>query len=209
MHSAFVSLPTSFRGTQLEAGQSARNVCRGGTRSNTSGKGNTRTQITSTRVRRTKAMENAEQTVAEGPCCRLVDVEMLRNCLKSAKTKQAEHREKETMIANLLKQARQALGHSQFGRAERIFLRALAVDPFYWRTYLLYALQAQKRDPVLARELFYQGVLVQPENAKLYQAWGLFESKYGRLNGARSLIKKSVALEPKHAPVLKWKVLFP
>lgn len=72
----------------------------------------------------------------------------------------------------------------------------------------MYALNVQRRDPKLAREIFAHGIKVQPNDAALLQAWGLFESKYGHIRPARRLIRRSVELEPKNAPVLKWKVIF-
>ena len=82
------------------------------------------------------------------------------------------------------------------------------VDPKFSRSYFLYALQVQRRDPNLARELFHQGVRANPTDAKLLQAWGLFESKQGKLERAKRLLHRSVSLEPRLAPVLRWKRIF-
>lgn len=113
------------------------------------------------------------------------------------------------LLDPLLKQARNAIGASQRGLAERLYLRAIATDPYDPRPYLLFALRAQKRDDALARELFRAGVEADRMHANILQAWGLFESKAGNLELAQKLIRRSVLLNPGFAPVLKWKNLFP
>lgn len=113
-------------------------------------------------------------------------------------------------VEGLWTEARRALKGTHFGLAERYYLRAIVLAPSQTRSYLLYALHvAQRRDPTLARELFHQGLCADPRDAQLLQAWGLFESKQGRLHRAQRLLLRSVHLEPRNAPVLRWKCLFP
>lgn len=150
-----------------------------------------------------------DQIAAQGPHCPMIDQQLLRHCLLCAKKLKRERVDKDASVQKLLSEARQALGVSHRGLAERLFLRALVVDPGNTKPYFLYALQVQRRDPDLARALFRTGLSKDPKNAKILQAWGLFESKQGQLDVAQRLLKRSVYLEPLHAPVLKWKVLFP
>lgn len=131
---------------------------------------------------------------------------MLLHCLSCAKARKGQDDRGEA-VAALLGLARASLKEER-GQAERLFLRALVADPWQPRSYLLYALQVQRRDPALARELFSQGVRAAPGDAALLQAWGLFESKQGMVGRAQRLLRRSVYLEPRNAPVLRWKNLF-
>lgn len=143
-----------------------------------------------------------------GPCCPLIDRDLLRHCI-DCKIKYSNNLTTSNSTSDLLNSARVALHGKQRGKAEILFLRAIVADPSKSKSYFLFALHVQKRDPTLARELFFQGVRVNPLDARLLQAWGLFESKQGRRKRAQMLVKRSVEIEPKNKPVLKWKCLFP
>ena len=143
-----------------------------------------------------------------GPCCPLIDRDLLRHCVNCT-NKCTRKASKSQYVSQLLNSAKTAIHESQRGKAEILFLRAIVADPSKSKSYFLFALQVQRRDPTLARELFFQGVRVNPMDARLLQAWGLFESKQGRRKRAQMLVKRSVQLEPKNKPVLRWKCLFP
>eukprot|EP00966_Prymnesium_polylepis_P019489 449444-Prymnesium_polylepis.1 len=58
----------------------------------------------------------------------------------------------------------------------------------------------------LARLAFSEGIAQFRTDAKLMQAWGLFESKQGNLDRAKRLLQRAVALDPSLAAVLRWKI---
>lgn len=75
------------------------------------------------------------------------------------------------------------------------------------RAYLLLALHLQRMSEVeLARKAFRDGVSQFKTDAKLMQAWGLFESKSGNMRRARALINRAVKLDPSLRAVLRWKI---
>lgn len=155
----------------------------------------------------TKTSRN-DRVLAQGPFCRFVDPQILRHCVTCAKKSKRAFTEPDACVMKLLQEARSSLKKAERGKAELFFLRAIAVDPSQSKSYFLYALQVQRRDPQLARELFSLGTRENPHDAKLLQAWGLFESKQGHMKRAQRLLRRSVFLEPKHAPVLRWKRIF-
>ena len=55
-----------------------------------------------------------------------------------------------------------------------------------------------------ARTIFREGIAKHPSDAKLMQAWGLFESKHGELHRAVRLLRRSVVLDPGLEAVLRW-----
>lgn len=150
-----------------------------------------------------------DRNLVQGPCCRFVDRQILRHCVACAKESNRALMEPEVRVTKLLKEARSSMNKTERGKAEHFFLRAIVVDPSRSHTYFLYALQVQRRDPQLARELFFLGIRENPQDAKLLHAWGLFESKQGQKERAQKLLRRSIFLEPKLAPVLRWKRLFP
>lgn len=145
----------------------------------------------------------------QGPHCRFVDKDILRHCVYCVKEQKRSTFYPDDVVKELIQKARASLKKSERGQAERLFLRAIVANPTRSQSYFLYALHVQKRDPQLARDLFFHGIRENPNDAKILQAWGLFESKQGYLRRAQSLLIRSVSLDPKNAPVLRWKCLFP
>lgn len=75
------------------------------------------------------------------------------------------------------------------------------------RSFLLLALHLQRINEFdLARSAFAEGVVLHRTDARLMQAWGLFESKHGRLDRAKRLLKRAVSLDESLSAVLRWKM---
>ncbi|CAM9701644.1 unnamed protein product [Chrysoparadoxa australica] len=75
------------------------------------------------------------------------------------------------------------------------------------QNYLLLALLEQKSGRVeAARTAFREGVTRCPTQAKLVQAWALFESKHGPMKRALALAKRCVELDKSLAGILRWKM---
>jgi len=73
---------------------------------------------------------------------------------------------------------------------------------------MLLALHFQRLDEHgLARAAFIEGVASFRTDAKLLQAWGLFESKQpGNKARAKKLLQRAVHLDPSLSGVLRWKI---
>jgi hypothetical protein len=145
---------------------------------------------------------------ARGPYCPLLNVEILRHCV--AAKKRTAHRRVRLADEDVLTLAKQYIHQRQGGQAEWLYLRTLCPDSLF-----RLALLVQRRDSLLAREAFRLGVQqlglgdsVTAKRAQFLLSWGLFESKHGRIGCARSLLRRSVVLDPELSPVLKWKALF-
>ena len=78
------------------------------------------------------------------------------------------------------------------------------------RAFLLLALTQQRRgETELARRAFQRGIALHRTDARLMQAWGLFESKHGSMSRALRLLRRAVALDPSLSPVLEWHIFRP
>lgn len=154
----------------------------------------------------------------QGPHCRLLDQHLLSRYMKAYSTSprivqdvhHAVHMESSIEFHRL---ANRLIKGRQRGLAEWIYLQALSRSrQSVGETLFLLALLVQKRDSELARCAFRLCVQFGSDvtqKAKHILAWGLFESKQsGRTECARSLLRRSVAMDPKLSPVLRWKVLF-
>lgn len=74
------------------------------------------------------------------------------------------------------------------------------------RSFLLAALCYQRVGRIEdARATFSTGIRYNRDDAKLMQAWGLFESKHGELGRAVRLLKRAVTLDPSLHSVLRWR----
>jgi hypothetical protein len=147
---------------------------------------------------------------ARGPYCPLLSVEILRHCV-AAKKQRAGRSSKHFDVDVIVKLANAYIHSRQGGQAEWLYLRSLSPDSLF-----RLALLVQRRDVTLAREAFRLGVqalgdgdAVEAKRAQMLLSWGLFESKQqGRIGCARSLLRRSVLLDPGLSPVLKWKAVF-
>ena len=75
------------------------------------------------------------------------------------------------------------------------------------RAFLLLALTQQRLGEIeLARQAFSTGIALHRTDARLMQAWGLFESKHGSMSRALRLLRRAVALDPSLSSVLRWKI---
>lgn len=57
------------------------------------------------------------------------------------------------------------------------------------------------------RRVLQQGLTLNPNSAQICQAWGLLELQAGNTWAALALLERSVRADPKHAPVLRWRVV--
>ena len=74
------------------------------------------------------------------------------------------------------------------------------------QAYLLAALHHRRMDHIdQARASFSEGILRNRNDARLMQAWGLFESKYGHMDRAVRLLRRAVELDPSLYRVLSWR----
>lgn len=142
-----------------------------------------------------------------GPYCPILDSALFRFCVACAKSTKEQTTKNASHGQELLQAALDASRDGRRSHAERLFLKAIACNPYDSRSYFLFALQIQRRDKTLARHVFSQGYQVNPKDAALLQAWGLFELKQGFQKRAQTLVVRSVQLQPKNAPVLKWRRL--
>ena len=103
--------------------------------------------------------------------------------------------------------ARQAILHRDFDEAIQCYTLAKSLPGFRSsRSYLLSALLHSRLGQLEeARQSFSEGVLMHRTDAKLIQAWGLFESKQGRLRRAMLLLRRAVALDESLDGVLRWR----
>ena len=75
------------------------------------------------------------------------------------------------------------------------------------QSFLLAALHHRRMDHIdQARDAFSEGILRNRGDAKLMQAWGLFESKYGHMDRAVRLLRRAVDLDPSLSKVLSWRM---
>ena len=105
--------------------------------------------------------------------------------------------------------ARRAIQRGLHSDALMCYDRAIVAPPVECsgRTFLLLALQLQRMSEFeLARVAFSEGIVHFKSDAKLMQAWGLFESKQGNMDRAKRLLHRAVALDPSLAAVLRWKL---
>ena len=110
--------------------------------------------------------------------------------------------------ARLHEIARKAILKHEFEDAIQCY--GLAMERPEWqspRTFLLAALlHSRLGHPEQARAAFAEGVLHHRNDAKLMQAWGLFESKQGELRRAVRLLKRAVTLDSSLHKVLEWRM---
>eukprot|EP00964_Phaeocystis_antarctica_P081568 scaffold51032_cov64-Phaeocystis_antarctica.AAC.6 len=75
------------------------------------------------------------------------------------------------------------------------------------QSFLLAALHHRRMDHIdQARDAFSEGILRNRGDAKLMQAWGLFESKHGHMDRAVRLLRRAVDLDPSLSKVLSWRM---
>jgi hypothetical protein len=74
------------------------------------------------------------------------------------------------------------------------------------QSFLLAALHHRRMDHIdQARASFSEGILRNRDDARLMQAWGLFESKFGHMDRAVRLLRRAVDLDPSLYRVLSWR----
>lgn len=100
--------------------------------------------------------------------------------------------------------ARRATLRGEFDDAIQCYQHA--IDSFgSSRSFLLAALLLTKVGLVEdARACFATGIYIHRDDAKLMQAWGLFESKHGLWRRSVRLLKRAVDLDPSLYKVLTW-----
>ena len=104
----------------------------------------------------------------------------------------------------LHKVARAAVKRGEWNDALQCYAAAVE-DSGAARAFLLLALHLQRlNDHAAARAAFSSGVVADRTDGQLMQAWALFESKYGSMARASSLIKRAVKLDPSLKAVLRW-----
>lgn len=138
---------------------------------------------------------------------RLTDTRLVLRSLKEARAQSKGYavvdEESEELV---LEQINREIRKGNYRLAERMLLYALKKDCKREKLFLRLALLEQKRDdPEFARRVFEYGVCSNPSSSSLLQAWGLFESKRGNTFRAVQLLLRSVSLNPRNAPVLRWK----
>ena len=101
--------------------------------------------------------------------------------------------------------ARRAISKGDASGAQVCYEKALEPGLGSGRSYLLAALHLVRVGRYSdARDCFGEGILHNREDAKLMQAWGLFESKHGTMRRARKLLERAVVLDDSLSGVLRW-----
>lgn len=101
--------------------------------------------------------------------------------------------------------ARRAISNGDAWGAQACYELALKPGLGSGRSYLLAALHLVRINRYTeARDCFAEGILRNREDAKLMQAWGLFESKHGTMRRARKLLERAVVLDDSLSGVLRW-----
>ncbi|KAG2499468.1 hypothetical protein HYH03_002415 [Edaphochlamys debaryana] len=111
-----------------------------------------------------------------------------------------------------LKLARQ----HEYDAASAAFEGLLSRDPGHAKAWISYAQLSKQRwmrqgSPSLAHQacgaVLERGMAASPQAAGIVQAAGLLRLQQGDGPGARALLERAVALEPRLAPVLGWKAV--
>ncbi|KAK9785340.1 hypothetical protein WJX73_004675 [Symbiochloris irregularis] len=116
--------------------------------------------------------------------------------------------------ALLFSRALQLARTQDFEAAREAFQECVMSCPTHAKAWISWAQMEKRQKTAIANDhyrrcqgVLQQGLLANPDSAKLCQTWGLLELQRGNMVAAVKLLERCVLADPSLSPVLKWKAV--